>query len=105
MTTESFEDLVRERQQEWETAQRKAAAMLADLQAQIAKMPDVRQAPTGERPWGERGIACLGCGSEGFTVLRYVTVNGHRHRAELRCLGCQTTETWDFTERRWLIGR
>jgi hypothetical protein len=101
----TYEELKREREREWEAAQAKAATALAEQQAEMKKMPDVAHPPDPRQPWGDEGVACRACGGEGFKVLRFVTVNGHRHRAEVKCLGCGWIDTFDFGDRRWLRPR
>lgn len=101
MKIPTYEEIRAERAKEWATAQSLAAKSLEKFHAEIASMPDVKNAPDSTRPWGHAGIEC-GCGSEGFRVTRWTTVNGVRHRAELVCLACQHVETWDWTEKKWL---
>lgn len=99
----TYQELAEDRAKEWAHKQALAAAEVRTLHAAIRAMPDVAQPPDQSQPWGENGIACAtGCGGTGFKVQRYVTVNGTRHRAELRCLGCGHVDTYDFDERRWL---
>jgi hypothetical protein len=111
MSEPTYQELLAERQQEWARAQAKAAADLKALHASIAKMPDVADAPAPGQPWGQPGIVCIGggrgdvpkpCGSEVFHVSRWVTCNGTRHRAELRCLGCGRLGTWDWESMSWI---
>jgi len=99
----TFEELTQDRAKEWAQQQARAAREIEAFQAEVKQMPDVAHPPDPRQPWGEDGIACAQrCGSEGFKVRRFVTVNGHRHRAELVCLGCGDVGTWDFNENRWL---
>jgi hypothetical protein len=98
----SYQELAALRQEEWLAAQRKAEANIKALHASIAQMPDVKHAPAPTDVWGHPGIACAGCGSEGFNVTRWVTVNGVRHRAELKCLGCGKGGTWDWASKAWI---
>jgi hypothetical protein len=103
MKESSYEDLRQQRADEWASAQRRAEASLSDLHAQIAKMPDVQNAPAPGQTWSERGVKCYHCLGEQFVVERYTTVNGTKHRAQLACVQCQRSETWDWGERRWLV--
>lgn len=97
----SYEELREERAKEWDAAQRKAQQNLADVYATVLKMPDVKDAPLDGVPWASAGIVCE-CSGTGFYVKRWVTVNGLRYRAELKCLGCHGHRTWDWTTKRWI---
>lgn len=97
----TFEQLKTERAHEWATAQSQAAQSHLDLQERYLKMADVVNAPEPGDTWRYRGMVCR-CGGETFTVRRYVAVNGHLHRAEVECQGCQTVGTWDRSTRAWL---
>ena len=98
----SYEELRAERQQEWEAKQALRATLLGDLHAMLAQMPDVRDAPSPDLPWSHKNICCRKCGAKEFYVTRYVTVNGLRHRAELKCLACEELATWDWTLMAWM---
>ena len=98
----SYEELRAERQQEWEGKQALRAKLLGDLHAMLAQMPDVRNAPSPDLPWSHPDISCPTDGGKEFRVVRWVTVNGIRHRAELRCLSDDTVATWDWATMRWM---
>jgi hypothetical protein len=99
----TYDELRAQASAHWSRQQALAAKELAALHGQIQRMPDVLHAPAPGEPWGHPGIACA-CGSEGFTVPErgWVTVNGHRHRATLVCLGCKQVDTWDWATGAWL---
>lgn len=97
---ESYEDLRALRAAEWARAQ---AAVVAEQEAsrtRLLTMPDVRDAPDATRDWYHADVVCP-CGRATFHVQRWVTVNGVRHRAELRCLACARIGTWDWATRNW----
>ena len=100
----TYEELSAERASEWAEKQKLAAKNLSDLHAQLSQMPDVREAPSPDLPWSHRDIVCPGqaCAGKEFYVTRWVTVNGVRHRAELKCLGCGFLGTWDWALTAWL---
>jgi hypothetical protein len=103
MSEPTYQELLAQREKEWATAQAKAAADLKALYAAVGRMPDVAHGPRVGATWGAPGVICGKlCGSEAFTVQRYVTVNGHAHRLEGRCLGCQHVGTWDFNAKVWI---
>ena len=98
----TYDELRAERAKEWNAAQGAAARAQAELHASIMKMPDVANAPSPDLAWSHKGITCRACKSNLFHVERWSTVNGVRYRAELDCLACEETATWDFTENRWV---
>jgi hypothetical protein len=102
MVPPTYEDLAKARAAEWAASQATAAKAQADLQATILKMPDVAHAPSPDLPWQHPDLACAFCAEITFFVTRWVTVNGVRHRAELKCAACQSIGTWDWTDKRWL---
>lgn len=103
-TTEpTYEELRAQRQEEWRAAQAIVRKNLADLHAALAEMPDIRLAPSPDLPWSHEAISCLGCAGKSFSVKRWVSVNGVRYRAELKCLEatCGRVGTWDWTTIAW----
>jgi len=98
----TFAELAQQRAQEWAATQAVAAKAQADLQAAILAMPDVKGAPSPDVPWSHPTLACRVCATNMFSVTRWVTVNGVRHRAEVVCLACRTLGTWDWNTKVWL---
>lgn len=98
----TYQELVAMRQAEWAETQAIARGQLASLHAQIVAMPDVATPPAKDIPWSHHDISCMWCGVKNFYVVRWVTVNGRRHRTELRCIGCERSATWDWTEMVWI---
>ena len=99
---ETYEDLRALRAAEWARAQATVVAEQEAARAHLLAMPDIRDAPDATMTWSHPSIACP-CGRGTFHVLRWVTVNGVRHRAELRCLGCTSIGTWDWATRDWCV--
>ncbi len=97
----SYEAMVAERAREWAEKQTIAARTLSALHAELAEMPDVKAAPAIGDPLSYQGVVCP-CGETIFEVRRYVLVNGLRHRCELKCLGCDRVDTWDWGSKAWL---
>ena len=100
----SYEELAVERAREWSEKQAIAAKNLADHQAMLAGMPDVKSAPVIGDPWSHPAVVCR-CGETVFEVRRWVLVNGLKHRCELKCLGCDRVDTWGWAEGAWLSRR
>jgi hypothetical protein len=98
----TYQELAQARAVEWAATQKAAAQAQAQLQATILAMPDVANAPSPDLPWQHPDLACAFCAEITFFVTRWVTVNGVRHRAELKCAACQSIGTWDWTDKRWL---
>lgn len=72
-----------------------------EMQKKLQDMPDVRMRPEPEQTWGHPGIKHR-CGGVKFKALRWVTVNGIKEKAELLCLKCKQTETWDWLSKTWI---
>lgn len=100
----TYEELQAKAAAEWQKKSAIAGRQVAEWMAQIQRMPDVLQAPEPGTPWAQDGIVCPACKSTGFTVppRGWVTVNGHRHRTTLICLGCKKVDTWDWSTMAWL---
>jgi hypothetical protein len=97
---ETYEELRTLRAAEWAQAQATVVAEQAARHAMLQAMPDVRDAPDATMTWSHPDIACL-CGRGTFHVQRWTTVNGVKHRAELRCLACERIGTWDWADQAW----
>lgn len=98
----TYEELKVQRAAEWSAAQAVAGKLMADLHAQIAAMPDVRDAPSPDVDWTHPDIFCAEDAGKYFRVKRWVTVNGIRHRAELVCSSCGHRDTWDWATQQWM---
>ena len=98
----TYEELLAQRQREWQEKQQIAAKNLRELHERIAEMPDVKHAPDPDQPFEAKGVQCEQCTCKWFEVKRWVTVNGQRHRAELACLDCGHVSTWDWQLSEWL---
>ena len=96
----TYEELKRTREAEWREAQYTRAKKLTALQEELAKMPDVVNAPTIGSLYSHPAITCP-CGGLAFTVRRYGCVNGVRDKADFTCQRCSTTMTWNWTELTW----
>jgi hypothetical protein len=100
----TYEELKSERAKEWAEKQAIAAKTLDSIHAGLQQMPDVRDAPSSDHAWSHPDIHCPGqaCAGKEFRVTKWVTVNGLRHRAELRCVHCGLSGTWDWNDRAWM---
>lgn len=96
----TYDEMKRERAEEWTAAQQQAAATLGTLHAALAAMPDVKHAPSPGDPWTHPDVVCP-CGQSTFTVRRWNTINGLRYRTEVACVVCHEVGTWDWLTSRW----
>lgn len=99
----TYAELQEEAASRWATLQRAMAEKITERAAAFARSPDVLMQPAPDEPWSHPDVApCLGCKGPTFFVTRWATVNGRKHRAECVCTTCGATNTWDWTDRRWL---
>lgn len=98
----TYDELAAKRAEEWRVAQATAARGNAELHAKLLAMPDVSGAPSPDLAWSHHDLSCNTCGEQTFYVQRWVTVNGIRHRAEVRCASGGHVGTWDWNEKRWI---
>lgn len=52
---------------------------------EFSSMPDVMNAPKVGQVNTLEGVSCLKCNKSSFHVERWVTVNGVKHRTEVKC--------------------
>ena len=97
----SYEELRADRAREWREVQEKRMRYWDEERRKISMMPDVKDRPMKGASVMWPGIECPD-GHGLFTVERYVTVNGVKHRAELHCQACEHKGTWDFTNNEWV---
>jgi len=98
----TYAELAHERQREWAEAQTLAAKGLAELDERLRKMPDVAGAPAVGSQWEAPSEVRCRCLGSRFTMRKWVTVNGLRHRTEVQCLVCNLVGTWDWATAQWL---
>lgn len=96
----TYEELRRQAQARWEAVARERAARFEELRSQLAQM-DETKAPDPQEPWSAPGVVHP-CGGAYFQILRWVTVNGRRHRWFGVCLECNAATVWDWNLSRWL---
>jgi len=95
MRSPTYSELLKMREREWEKAQKEAARRRDLERARIADMPDVTHRPIEGEPYEHAAIVCP-CGGKSFVMERWVTVNGVRHRMQVKCTACSKSRTWDW---------
>ena len=98
----SYEELKTNLDNKWKSTQTKRAELISEMNQQIDQMPDVLNAPRAGEAWQVDDVKCNKCEGILFKVIRYVTINGLKHRAELECMECEVNAVYDFNEGKWL---